>query len=366
MEVIETGQRDWASRILVAEDARWIADIAFSSATAGGRNPYPGLLIGHHFARITYEGQKFLRSLSDPSMSPLADLMRDDHQSATANIRHASKLLDDSGRTYDDILAEVERAAVIADSAFIQSIPGLARWLAKDLGLYFIDGLVVGNTIGIATRLKMNLTDTASKAGQAMEDVAREWGRNAAVLMAAARQTPLDTGSLDLSSCRITSRDVRAGAYLESRFAGELSPDLKLLLLLIEGDLNASRLYLPVVEHGHWGPVFRARWITTYHAVTSLQKILNLHPEIADESTRAIRSLLDDARTRRIVSKSGTDVRKRCFHYDVKDRRILPDWSLPMFGIIETVSPGATMQSLNDHVQSVASELAQILGAWRP
>ena len=36
MEVIETGQRDWASRILVAEDARWIADIAFSSATAGG------------------------------------------------------------------------------------------------------------------------------------------------------------------------------------------------------------------------------------------------------------------------------------------------------------------------------------------
>jgi hypothetical protein len=45
-------RRGWSARVMVAEDARWVADVVMSADKSDGVKAYPALLLGHHFVRI--------------------------------------------------------------------------------------------------------------------------------------------------------------------------------------------------------------------------------------------------------------------------------------------------------------------------
>ena len=69
------------------------------------------------------------------------------------------------------------------------------------------------------------------------------------------------------------SRDELASRYFGTRFdPARFPPELKALLLLVEGDLNASRLFLPRTSVGHEGAVFQAQVVTAYHCLSAFQK----------------------------------------------------------------------------------------------
>src|SRR5665811_325463 len=93
----------------MVEDARWVADVIFSGRAAGNEAAYPALLLGHHFVRIAYEGALALRS-TNPHVGwpPLAELLNDQFADITARARHVSKLLDDTSRAYEEVLADLE------------------------------------------------------------------------------------------------------------------------------------------------------------------------------------------------------------------------------------------------------------------
>ena len=54
--------RGWATRRMIAEDARWAMDLILSAQHLPKLSPYVALTLGHHFVRIAYEGATALRS----------------------------------------------------------------------------------------------------------------------------------------------------------------------------------------------------------------------------------------------------------------------------------------------------------------
>lgn len=350
---------------MIAEDARWGMDVILSGQS-GDISGYLPLLLGHHWVRIAYEGARVLRS-PDPAtgVPALAELLRDRYAAITARGRHAAKLLDDTKKGYDHVLAELD---AVLDEHNAQLTGNASRWLRRletDLGLYTISGKVAGASISAGYRLGLELGDGGRIAGEAIGAVSEEWGGTLAVLGAAALEARPPSVTLDLERANIGYRDRLAAKYFRGRFGQDYGLGLKSVLLLVEGDLNTSVHLLPITATGHETAVFRARTVTLYHALTAVRQVLDRDVGPDTAPLRALRGLLDDAPAARLLSNEGRQVRNVCVHYVIRTRGLPLDWSLPMFGLIESLFPGNTWQGFDDDLIDTARRLSECLDNWR-
>jgi len=191
-----------------------------------------------------------------------------------------------------------------------------------------------------------------------------EWGGTLAVLGAVALDSSEPTPTLDLSNIRIGYCDRLTSKYLPTRFDRQFPPELKTLLLLIEGDLNTARLLLPQTSPGHEGAVFRAQVITAYHSLSALRQICDTYRAGDTTGLRGVRSLLSDEPTQRLLSPGGTKVRNRSVHYEIKDPGIVPDVVRPIYGLVEAVYPGQTWETFDTDVREVTHRAAELLAGW--
>lgn len=358
--------RGWTARRLVAEDARWVADIVFSSRHAGECLAYPALLLGHHFVRIAFEGARAVRSVNPHvGWPPFADLLKEQFADITQRARHVSKLLDDNRKGYEEVLSDLHDVYEHNHRTLTGNAPRFLRWLETDLGVYAMGDSVVGSSIPMAYRLGLDPSRSTVISGESVRAVSEEWGSTMAVLMVTALEQPIEGGVLTLGGCGVSYRDRLTTRYLASRYEPEFPIELKLLLLMIEGDLNTNRLYLPLTQAGHEMPVFRARVVTLYHSLTSVQRVLDRYLQLDTVGTRRLRGLLADGPTRRILSSGGRQVRNRCVHYQMDDPAIRPNLTLPMFGLVEAVCPGTTWEEFNEDVADVSDRLSEALSGWR-
>lgn len=356
--------RGWAARLLLAEDARWVGDVVLSAAADERSQAYPALLLGHHFVRIVFEGSQALQSAKpEVGWPPLANILQHEYGQVTSRVRHMAKLLDDTKRSHDQVLAEMEDAKAASHVTLTGNAHPWFRWAETDLGLYQIGSSVVGASIPMAYRLALDPGDLGRMAGENLHAVTHEWGSTIAVLAAAALDVSEMRPTLALD-VRIKYRDRLASRYLKNRYEPDFDDAEKLLLLMIEGDLNTNRLYLPLTQSGHEGPCLRARIVTTYHSLTALRHILDRHPGLDTAGTRSIRGILADPAAKRLCSHDGKMVRNRSVHYKMDDPSIIPDFNKPMFGIIEAVAPSFTWETLDTDLRSVEGQLADALGSW--
>jgi hypothetical protein len=353
---------------MLAEDARWAMDVILSGQQASKISGFIPLLMGHHFVRIAHEGAIALRSPNSHLGVPeLADLLRGQYGAITARARHTTKLLDDTKKSYEEVLFDLgdilgEHNARLTGNAF-----RWARWLETDLGLYLCQGRLAGATVPAAYRLGLDVTDSGTISGEDLRAVSEEWGGTLVVLGAAALDSSTPTATLDLErECKITYRDKKSSQYFRRRFESEFPSSIKVLLLLIEGDVNTALTLLPQTAAGHEQSSFRARTITMYHSLTALQRVLDRYPSLDTNWVRKLGSLLADAPTRRLLSPEGRQVRNRCMHYELRDPRVRIDLSLPMFGIVEAVYPGNSWDRFERDLSSVARRVADHMHDWRP
>jgi hypothetical protein len=220
-------------------------DTIYSGNEVPEFSPYVGLLLSHHFVRIAYEGADAIRSKnSHVGIPALAALLKDSFAPLTAQARHLTKMLDNTEKSYGDVLSEFAAELEEHQNALTGKAPAPLRWLETDLGLYFVDGFLVGASVPIAYRLGLAPMKPASMWGEDLAAVTHEWGGILMVLGSALGfSEPAST--LDLTGVRVTCRDRRADRYLEGRFDSQFPLELKLLILMIEGDLNTARLILP-------------------------------------------------------------------------------------------------------------------------
>jgi len=352
--------------MLLAEDARWVGDVVLSAAADEQSQAYPALLLGHHFVRIVYEGSLALQSAKpEVGWPPLAGRLQRQFAAVTSRARHVTKLLDDKKKSKDQVMAEMINAKETAHRALTGNAHPWFRWAETDLGLYQIGSSVVGASIPMAYRLGLDPGDLDRMAGEDLHAVAHEWGSTVAVLAGAALDASEMRPTLALDA-HIKYKDRLASRYLKNRYEPEFEDGEKLLLLMIEGDLNTNRLYLPRTQSGHEGPCLRARIVTTYHSLRALDYILKRHSGLDTAGARSIRGILADPAAKRICSRDGEMLRNRSVHYQMDDPSIIPDFSKPMFGIIEAVAPTFTWETLNTDLRLVEDQLADALGPWSP
>jgi hypothetical protein len=358
--------RGWACRKNLAEDARWAMDAALSSATAPEFMGPAGLILTHHFVRIAYEGAIAIRSPNpNVGVPALAALLSDTFAELTARARHLTKLLDNTKKTYVDVLSELSQEL----AAHRKALKGYAirplQWLQRDLGLCYADGFMVGATIALAYRLGLDPTQPVSMWGADLGAVTKEWGGTLAVLGAAALDPTEPTATLDLTGIRIVYENRRADGYLETRFDSQFPPELKTLILLVEGDLNTSRVVLPLTANGHMNAVFRARAVTAYHSLSALRRISDHYGTSNSSGLRSLRVILSGEPAQRILSAGGEKVRNRSVHYEMNDPAILPDLTRPMNGIVEAVFPGQSWEGFERDIRSVTERTAEHLADWK-
>ena len=359
--------RGWAARKSLAEDARWAADTVLSGNGIPEFRPYVGLLLGHHFVRIAYEGAAALRSGNPHVGIPiLAALLNDTFAQITARARHLTKMLDNKKKSYADILSDLAAELEEHHDALAGKAVRAARWLETDLGLYFVDGALVGATVPIAYRLGMNPAQPAVMWGADRNAITKEWGATLAVLGAATFDLSEQEATLDLTGIHVTHRDRRADRYLAGRFDPQFSPELKLLILMIEADLNTARLILPRTARGHRNAEFRARTVTCYHCLSALRRICDQHPNLNTKGLTGLRAVLTDAPAQRLLSPIGEKVRNRCVHYEMNDPAIIPDLARPMNGLVEAICSGWSWESFDQDVREITERSAELLTRWRP
>jgi hypothetical protein len=359
--------RGWAARKNLAEDAHWAMDVIMSGSKVPEFSPYTALLLGHHFARIAYEGAAAIRSANPCVGIPaLADLLNDTFAHITASARHLTKMLDNKKKPYANILSEFAAELDEHHQALTGNAVRLARWLATDLGLYFVDGALVGATVPIAYRLGLDPIQPASMRGADLNAVTKEWGATLVVLGGATLDSSEPDATLDLTGIRIAHRDRRAGRYLAGRFDLQFPVELKLLILMIEGDLNTARLILPTTARGHQNAEFRARAVTVYHCLSGLKRICDQYPNVNSKRLSNLRAILADPRAQRLLSPTGEKVRNRCVHYEMDDPAIIPDLARPMNGLVEAVCSGWSWESFDQDVREITELAADLLAIWKP
>jgi hypothetical protein len=359
--------RGWAARKSLAEDACWAIDTVLSGNEVPEFSPYVGLLLSHHFVRIAYEGAIAIRSgNAHVGVPDLAALLNDTFAQITARARHLTKMLDNNKKSYADILAEFAAEWEEHRNAFTGNAVWPVRWLETDLGLYFVDGALVGATVPAAYQLGLDPAQPDSMWGADLAAITQEWGGTLAVLGAAALDFREAAATLDLTEIRVTRRDRRADRYLAGRFDPQLPIELKLLILMIEGDLNTARLILPRTASGHQSAEFRARTVTCYHCLSALKRISEQYPDLHTKGLSGLRAILAGAAAQRLLSPAGEKIRNRSVHYEMNDPAITPDLDRPMNGLVEAICSAWSWESFDQDVREVTERLAELIADWKP
>ncbi len=306
--------RGLAARSMIAEDARWGMDVVLSGHEVPAISGYLPLLLGHHWARIAYEGARALRSDdSYVGVPALASMLQDRYAVITARGRHAAKLVDDTKKGYNQVLSELDRLLEEHHAQLTGNAVRWLRWLESDLGIYYCGGRIAGASLTAAYRLGLEVTDAGVIAGQSVSAVSEEWGATLAVLGAAAFDFSAPMATIDFRrAVAINYRDHLAARYFRGRFEGQFGDGLRSLLLLVEGDLNTARILIPNTASGHEQSAFRARTITLYHALTALQRISERYASLDTAGLRALRDVLREPPTMRLLGREGRCVRNRC------------------------------------------------------
>lgn len=356
------------ARKMLAEDARWIADAILSASRSRQRGILPLLLIGHS-ARIVYEGSKLIRSATPGVGRPsLARRLPSEHAAVIEKARHATKLFDDSARPYQVLLGEMDEYLRRARSEFL----GNARfkWALRfetDLGTFRREGRVLAITPTVAYRMgELPTTSTAALARNA-KSVSVAQGQALAILAEAAGQPFTAAATLPYTGIGyLSGRDRRSSKYLPTRYEPTYPESLKLVLLHVEGDLNTADLILPETVAGHDDAAFRARVITTYHAVSALAQADAANSQAHSPKVDRLRALLASPQKRRLYSPHGRQVRNRCMHYEIKGALATAslDPAKPMNGIVETLPNGRPFTDFREDIDVVLEEATRLMNDW--
>lgn len=358
----------YMARRMLVEDAQWVADSFLSVDTAGPASDILPMLFLGHSARITYEGSRMMRSSNtNVGVPSLAELLPDEQSGTLARARHATKLLDDNKKTLQILRSEASRYWALHRAVFTGHAPPSLEQMETDLGLYLLDGYLVGATIPLQLRFGISDIAPGPELGTAIHDAAREQGSALAVFAAMSGRADTLRSTLDLSETKtIQSDDHDADRYLAGRYGTSIDIEAKLLLLMIESESSTAARILPLTAPGHEESVFRAQVVSVFHSLSSIRKILEAYPAADSTMMVAVRAFVMSPLVRALLENPHAKrIRNRCMHYEMlRDTvEVIPE--APMGAIVEGLHPPHTFDSFRTVVEEAAHATAQILRDWR-
>lgn len=354
-----------AARSMLAQDARWIADAMLSADETAGWLPLA--LLGHS-ARVVHEGSRTVRSPNQNVGVPeAARRLTGQFEDVIARSRNGGKFLDDKRKSFEDLRADMRAFYDAHHMEFIGRAVWFAPWPERDLGIFTgPGGRVLGTTVALHFRAGLGSETRISDAGPALMSLAREQGAALAIFSTLGGDESTPTATMDYNGLReLGHRDCRALEYLDDRYEPSMDIATKLILLMVEGEVNTIDVLLPVGDSTHPEAIFRARLISLFHSVRALDAILTSQARAESKGALGVRALLSDPSTRRLLGDPGVrKVRNRCMHYEIADRAIQLEVTRPMFGIVESLCPDSSFDELNTRLRVLTRRLSDALHHW--
>lgn len=353
---------------MVAQDARWIADAALSVQTSAKSAGWLPLTLLGHSSRIVYEGVIAVRSKNrHVGLPESADQLGGEYEDVIARSRHAGKFLDETKKSFSDLQADMRAFYAAHQEEFLGNSVSFARRWESDIGIFTAPGKrLLGTTITTHFRAGVDASVKISDVGPQFFAVAHAQGRALGMLCRLNGDLDLPAATIDYSRLgRLSDADQRVRKYLQDRYDAEFDIGTKLLLLMVESELNITDLALPLGEETHRDSVFRARVVSLFHTLRAVEGVLDANDQANSKGTASVRSLLRDSFMRRLLDEPQLNrLRNRCMHYEIRDESIRLDTARPMFGIVENLSPDDSFESLNEELKTVGTRLANALHDW--
>lgn len=350
-------KRDWSAldRRMIAEDGSWLQAVALSAQTDADWEGVMGLAIVPHCARIVHEGHLYLTHKSPAA----AQKVRLTYAREIEAARHTVKLLDDTSKLYAGVIADFERIAEAHEAI-------LPTW--NDFVVVSRDGQVFTTSRVSDFQGAFTHKDIASRVTgkeSRMYNLGYDMGAALpAITMALNIAWPAEV-SVPLPEGQAPKpHDVTARKYYARRFEPEFSDALKDVLTVIESSVNASLLLFAPSADSFVGPVFRARFVTTVHALRALREILERHPGLAGRNgVGGVQAVLDMSDSRYLISDAVRYLRNRCMHYGIPSHLTNLAPNAPAYGLVEATT-GDTYSEVNKKILDTLGALSAALRSW--
>lgn len=327
-------------RAMLRDDVSWLGSLIFSSrATPWGS--VLGIVLAPQIARVVHESLELARRNSPASAAKVAHRLEAD----TAAARHAIKLVDDTARTVDDVLADFARVASDHSDRFpLGADVSVPVWRGEPLATSRM-----AEYFGIASIHRKDMQEFASDMSSAMMKIALD------VVGIDAPQWV----TLELPCDDVVWLDVISSEVYPSLYGGVLSEAEVDLLLSAEGLMRSALLYAELSEQAFPGPVFRAQVLAVVHAASAAAEVASRRKE---QVPSTVRQVLDSDPVKWFREHRG--LRNRAMHYGIPGHLTGVDASEPMYGLVEAVS-GRAYEDVRAELARALTRFADVLGRWR-
>lgn len=307
------------------------------------------------------------------------------HQEFLRASRMRMKLLDGDPRTLDELLADGDELAAAVKRLFMKDHRGvlgpLKRLLQDDLGVHFVRGEVVG-TLHVALLNAGLPNETLSTLswediGRFLRDIAEGFGWDAMevlIELGISRAAEIDAYRAEAAPEHPISRP----QYLDlksERFYGSMAQrtapgrnGVGVVLTSILSQVNSARIIVPMVAEQNEVAAFKVRFVSLFHAASSLQNLLNKHqsnPFLHPDAVQQIRAMLGASAVRSIRKRKS--LRHALVHYGLDASvETLLDANLPLFGLIEALAAGQSLDAVACEVDSGLDSVSGGLGSLLP
>lgn len=292
---IDLGEQ--ATRSLIAADLLFFSDLVQSPRLEPIR-PIGMLVLMPFLSAFLVESAAYVELKGLLSVQDLKP-----HQALLRTSRQRIKHLDDDRRSFAQIVEETSNLAEINSGWFKAGHHGalgpLTRLLQRDLGLFFMHGEVVSTThvqflnLGITKEALAASALSLGNLGPYLQDIGEDLGRYVGQLMEALGiegEVPgLGFGD---SVPPIQDRDVKSDRFYGSmaRRVAPLRTPVCIMLTSILAQVNTARIFVPIVAGSNDVAAFKIKFVSLFHAASSLQTLLNhdrkerfFHPEAAHQ-----------------------------------------------------------------------------------
>lgn len=291
------------------------------------------------------------------------------------------KLLDDDWKSFDEVLQNASELAELSSGWMMEGHRGLLgplkRWIQPDLGIYFAHGEVFCTThvaflnLGFTKEALAASSLSLDNLGTHLRDTTEDYGRYLAMVLGRTGSgTDVSGEEVGDSLPQAGFRDLKSRRFYEElgrRFAPRSVPAC-LLFTAILSQVNVARLLVPSVAGANEVAAFKVRFVSLFHAASSLQKVLNQHQEEAlleQGVSQRVDTVLQAEPVRNVLDYRF--LRNNLVHYDVHKETVKQlSCGLPLLGLVEALTQGKSLLTLADEVGTGLDVVADLLGGMMP
>ncbi|MFJ6385862.1 hypothetical protein ACIQI7_38400 [Kitasatospora sp. NPDC092039] len=357
------GIKQDVARLLIERDLAFCRRFLECVVEDTGRAVVPIFCMNSYLSLIIHESYRTLK-VNNPG---LAASLAYEHEETIQRARLSVKFFDDSKTGLDKVGDAFARIIDEGRQAFLGNtwFPP-ARWLQTDLGEFRYRGRLVAttHTVAFAMALRADALQDLPALRQELSAVARA---QSAYISQAAGHLPWRGPSFMNSIDAVQDRDRRSERHFNRIFDAGLPEKMKVSLTAFQCFLNVLDAMLRDDDNpASAETVFKLRYITLYHVLSSLEKLRDEYENaLGPESRSLLATMLDHPVSAEIRSGEARHFRNTLIHYTPAEHLASRlSTNAPYYGLVEACFPDRDFPSLRTTVAEHTRWMAATMDQW--